>query len=61
MDYDMMSATELRKEVLKRGYKCSYNKVKYHYRQILRLDDIQKEKSRLHIEWLSTNPTLPKV
>lgn len=61
MDYDMMSAPQLRREVLKRGYKCSYNKVKYHYRQILRLDDIQKEKLQPRIEWLSTNPILPKV
>lgn len=60
----MMSATELRREVLKRGYKCSYNKVKYHYRQILRLDDFvrqEKEKSQHKIECQNTSQILPKV
>lgn len=58
MNYDMMSGKELRAEVLKRGYKCSYQKKKFVYRQIL----IEDDKKKAHpIECPNTSPILPKA
>lgn len=60
--YDMMSSKELRKEVIKRGYTCSWNKVKRIYRHILIEDDLKHKNPIPYIECPNNvSQTLPEV
>lgn len=48
--YDFMTSKELRAEILKRGYTCSWSKNKPNYRRILLADDIKNKKPIPYVE-----------
>jgi hypothetical protein len=60
--YDLLNNKELWKEIHRRGYTCSWNRVGWRMRQILLDDDLKHKKPIPYLECPSSgNPTLPEV